>query len=66
MWQPITRSDFEAVFREQEMELSPEEREVFDQFRVPLQMATICRNELSGTEYGDVNGTATVLSLVNS
>ena len=50
MWQPITRSEFDALFDEQQTQLSPDERQAFDQYRVPLQTAGIRRSKMYGIE----------------
>ena len=50
MWKPITEDEFRALLESQEKDLSEEERQAFQEFRVPLRTATIVRNRETGNE----------------
>ena len=50
MWQPISQKGFEALYHEQELELSTEERDAFDHFRTPISRAVIRRSVSAGDE----------------
>ena len=50
MWKPITRNEFEELYRQKEQELSSEERQVFERFKVPIETALIRRSASAGVE----------------
>ena len=49
-WQPITEEEFQLLFATQYSEMSPEERDAFDQEKVDPWLATIRRSEIAGDE----------------
>ena len=43
-WEPITEAELEALIEEQLADCTPEQKSIFENYRVPLQKRSIVRN----------------------
>lgn len=50
MWQAISQEEFHTLLREQQAELTSEERAALDRYSVPVEKANIIRSERAGIE----------------